>query len=96
MKRRNHKRREGIELTYQIDFRRKGKKRRRSVSPDPWAQLAKPIPFNQPAEAPPTLTVPTKKAASSLPKSLTGARKEILEQERQDVITRYRKLMGRN
>jgi hypothetical protein len=80
-----------------IDFRKRGGgKKKRSVSPDPWAHLAKDVPFNQPVQAPPNLPPPSRKVKSSLPSSLSGARREILEAERLDVIAKYRERMGRS
>jgi hypothetical protein len=76
------------------DFSRKGNKRR-SVSPDPYGHLAKDVPFNQPVQAPPSLSAPTRTTKSSLPNSLSGARRDILESERLDVIAKYRQRMGR-
>lgn len=75
--------------------RRRNDKRKRSVSPDPYAHLAKPVPFNQPVQAPPSLPAPSRAAKSSLPNTLSAARKDVLEAVRQDVITKYRQRMGR-
>jgi len=96
MKMMRRRRRRGMEACArgETDGRRRGKNKR-SVSPDPWAHLKKDVPFNQPVQAPPTLPAPTRKIKSSLPNSLSGARREILEAEREDVIAKYRKLMGR-
>jgi hypothetical protein len=76
------------------DYRRRGKKKR-SVSPDPYGHLVRDVPFNQPVQAPPTLSAPKHSIKSSLPNSLSAARKDILESERQDVIAKYRQRMGR-
>jgi len=92
-----HKKRKYLsEYVLGLTVRRKGKRKARSVSPDPWARLAKAVPFNQPVQAPPTLTAPTRKLSSSLPNSLSAARKDVLEAERQDVIAKYRQRMGRS
>jgi hypothetical protein len=80
-----------------ILIRRRGKKakKRRSVSPDPYGHLVKDVPFNQPVLAPPSLSLPKRPTKSSLPNSLSGAQKDLLESERQDIIARYRQRMGR-
>jgi len=76
--------------------RRKGKKGKRSVSPDPYAHLVKDVPFNQPVQAPPNLTAPNRATKSSLPNTLSAARKALLESQRQDIITQYRRRMQGN
>jgi len=80
------------------DIPKKKKKKRggkRSVSPDPYAHLARNVPFNDPVKAPPSLPAPSRTVKSSLPNSLSAARKNILESEREDVIARYRQRMDR-
>lgn len=85
----------GIVFCCFLIYRRRGKKKR-SVSPDPYAHLVKEVPFNQPIEAPPDLAPPSRTVKSSLPNTLSGARRDLLESERLDVIARYRQLMGRS
>ncbi|KAK9238609.1 hypothetical protein V1525DRAFT_400535 [Lipomyces kononenkoae] len=72
-------------------------KTKRSNSPDPWKKLSRPPPpkFGEIAAAPPVLNLPSKKLVNVPKKAGPLSERLVLEAEREQVIGKYRAMVGR-